>query len=329
MRILFKSVSAILIIGINSTAIVAQVVKTSLVEHFTNTSCSVCANNNNGYYNIINNYPNTLHISFHPSSPYSNDFFNQQNQVENDARTNFYGVFGSTPRLVVNGAVITNSNLNNTLSASSTATSNFEVLVRQEQVSGNDFNVSVVLKKVANDNLVSATLFVGVSEDTIYQTTNNGENVHYNVFRKALSATVGNCVTLPVNIGDSTVSTFNYTAPSNWNVNRLHTIALLQKADKSMINAAKSINSVLNTTGIFTDNDEMFSIFPNPVKSGLFYMGTEADQLEIINITGQVVRTINGVLQNQSIDVSSLNKGVYILRIKKDINYSQHKIIIE
>lgn len=277
MRIIFKSIQAILLVGVNSSAILAQVAKTSVVEHFTNTSCSVCANNNNSFYNIINNYPNTLHISFHPSSPYSNDFFNQQNQADNDARTNFYGVFGSTPRLVVNGAVITNSNLNNTLSASSTTTSNFEVQVRQEQVTGNDFNVSVVVKKVANDNSASATLFVGVSEDTIYQTTNNGESVHYNVFRKALSATVGNSVTLPVNVGDSTVSTFNYTAPSNWNINRLHTIALLQKADKSMINAGKSINSVLNTTGIFTVNGYMFNIFPNPIKSGSFYIGTDAE----------------------------------------------------
>ena len=42
-----------------------------------------------------------VHVSYHPISLYPNCQFNQLNPQENDDRTKYYGVFGSTPRLVI------------------------------------------------------------------------------------------------------------------------------------------------------------------------------------------------------------------------------------
>ena len=44
-------------------------------------------------------------------------------------------------------------------------------------------------------------MFLGVAEDTINQLTNNGEAVHYNVFRKALTSVTGAEIDLPLVIG--------------------------------------------------------------------------------------------------------------------------------
>tara|TARA_B110000285_G_C15096412_1_gene602244 strand:+ start:1583 stop:1825 length:243 start_codon:yes stop_codon:yes gene_type:complete len=77
------------------------VVKKVLVEHFTYTRCSVCASRNTGFITNLNAQSDVVHISYHPSSPYSNCQFNQYNLQENDDRTKYYGVFGSTPRLVI------------------------------------------------------------------------------------------------------------------------------------------------------------------------------------------------------------------------------------
>lgn len=329
MKSIIKPLTALLLISFNVAVINAQIARTSVVEHFTNTSCSVCANSNNGFYHIITNYPGTLHISFHPSSPYRDDFFNQQNQAENDARTHFYGVFGSTPRLVVNGSAISHSALNSTLSDAANATTNFDIQVTQEQVSGNHFNVNVIIKKIATDNLSAALLFAGVSEDTIYQTTKNGENTHYNVFRKALSTVTGTNIALPENIGDSIVYHFNYTAPSNWNTNHLHTIAMLQRSDKSIINAAKSINTNNNTTGISAIENKTYSVYPNPVTSGSFYITIGGDELQIYSLSGQLIKTIDHVLPYQRIDAGSLNRGIYFIRLKQNNVYFHHKIIVE
>src|SRR5260221_7207968 len=78
----------------------AQVAKKIIVEHFTNTDCSICAALDPGFYANLNAHPGVLHLSIHPSAPYPNGLLYKQNATANDARTNYYGVYGSTPRLV-------------------------------------------------------------------------------------------------------------------------------------------------------------------------------------------------------------------------------------
>lgn len=200
--------TASLLLGFVFTTVQAQTQRTNVVEHFTNTSCSVCAANNPGFMNTIRQSGNTLHISFHPSSPYINDVFNVQNRVENDARTNHYGIFGATPRLVVNGQVIQNSNLAVSLANAAGSTSAFALRLSTQMQAAGSYQLSVVLTKMAADTQSTARLFLGLVEDTIQQLTNNGEAVHYHVFRKAVSEITGNAITLPVAVGDSVAFTF-------------------------------------------------------------------------------------------------------------------------
>ena len=93
----------------------AQVLQTVVVEHFTNTRCGICASRNPGLFNNLAANPKILHIAVHPSSPYSTCLLNQHNKVENDARTNFYGIYGGTPRIVINGTVMNGSFTSSTL----------------------------------------------------------------------------------------------------------------------------------------------------------------------------------------------------------------------
>lgn len=306
----------------------AQVSKTTVVEHFTNTSCSVCATNNNQYYNIISSYQNVVHLSFHPSSPYSNDFFNLQNQAENDGRTNFYGVYGSTPRLVVNGLVIPNNTLNNALAGSRNELANFEVHVIQTQISPNSFDVTASIKKVAADTLSNARLFLGVYQDTVYQPTNNGEVNHYHIFRKALTAINGITLMLPQNIGDSITSTYNYTALSSWNLPHLYVVGLLQKADKSMINAGKTnrtASTVTSTADVHAVND---LVYPNPSTDGYLMTKAAYEVFQLYTSSGQLEKTLSEVYEHQKINVSDLAPGLYLLRTKQGNRYSHQKIIL-
>ena len=109
----------------------SQVLKVPIVEHFTNSNCSICAANNSTVYNALDNNPSALHISFFPSSPYSSCFFSMQNPVDNDARTNFYGLYGSTPKLTVNGIQTSLSATNMTLQNLATETSAFMMEIKQ------------------------------------------------------------------------------------------------------------------------------------------------------------------------------------------------------
>ncbi len=304
----------------------AQVIRTSIVEHFTNTSCSICASNNSSYYGILSNYPDVVHISFHPSAPYVSDFFNQQNQAENDARTNFYGVYGGTPRLVVNGLSINNSSLNSTLNTASSSLSNFGIELTQVQTSSTSFSVKCKVEKLSADTTITALLFVGASEDTIYQTTNNGETVHYNVFRKALSAAVGNTIQLPLNIGDTMVYNFSYTVLPAWNTNRMSTISILQRPTKQLINAAKSVNSI-NFNNAITSNinkaEEVY-FYPNPCNNGRITSKQSVNKVRVLSLSGALMFETAQIEKNQNLDVSALQPGLYLLEVQ-----TNDKILIQ
>lgn len=309
----------------------AQVIRTSIVEHFTNTSCSICASNNSSYYGILTNYPDAVHISFHPSAPYASDFFNQQNQVENDARTNFYGVYGGTPRLVVNGLVINNTNLNSTLNAATSLFSNFSIELTQVQTSNTSFSVKCKVEKLSADTTIAALLFVGASEDTIYQTTNNGETVHYNVFRKAISAVQGNTIQLPLNISDTMVYNFSYTVLPAWNTNRMSTIALLQRPTKQLINAAKSVNSINLNNAIpsITKKVEAVYFYPNPTDNGRITSTLSVNKVRVLSLSGTLLFETTQLEKNQNLDLSALQSGFYLLEIQTNDKIAYQKLRIK
>jgi hypothetical protein len=324
-----KSIGIFIATLFSSFSGIAQIPMTSIVEHFTNTSCSVCASNNGSIHTAINNHPGVLHISFHPSSPYSNDFFNQQNMVENDARTQFYGLFGGTPQIALNGIDIPSNTLNTALNNNSSLTSNYQFNILQTQITVDSFSIRAVITKIAIDNNTTALLFLGAYEDTINQTTNNGEPTHYNVFRKTITSVTGDLIALPINVGDTLVNNYGYRKGSAWNVNRMHTIGILQKTTKEVLNSAKSndvINIVSGTDNNFTlDGKNIF--YPNPVTSNKLYLKTDIEELAIYSLIGEKLFYEKNLKNTESISLNSLQPGVYIVRATNGKNISNQKII--
>ena len=73
-------------------------------------------------------------------------------------------------------------------------------------------------------------------------------------------------------------------------------------------------NSVFNQTTTIDNTDNHLSVYPNPVKETLnvSLLGFEAQRYEVINMLGQVV--LNGSF-TETIDVSTLDEGLYILKL--------------
>lgn len=307
----------------------AQVPKTTVVEHFTNSNCSVCASNNPGIFATLRNYPDAIHLTFYPSSPYAACIFSQQNTAENDLRTYLYNVYGGTPRLVVNGIVISNTSLGSSLNTASTHTTEFTVKASENMFSSDSVKVDVVITKVAANTATSALLFTGVVEDTISVLTANGEPRHYNVFRKALTSAAGNTITLPVNINDSVTFQFRYKIKNLWNSSRLSSVAILQHVTtKATYNAAKSTRSSGGTTGITSVNGNSINLYPNPANT-LVYTDelTAYDRIELTDLTGKVV--LSHALPSASIDVSSLPAGLYVTRVYGKTGVHAQRLVIQ
>ncbi|MBR1516561.1 MAG: T9SS type A sorting domain-containing protein [Bacteroidales bacterium] len=66
------------------------------------------------------------------------------------------------------------------------------------------------------------------------------------------------------------------------------------------------------------------SLYPNPASDRITIGGIHADQIELMDLTGRVLSTLKG--QN-SIDLSNLHKGVYLLRITSAESNTTRRIV--
>jgi hypothetical protein len=314
----------------------AQVSKNMIVEHFTNTLCGVCANKNPGFNTNLNANPQVQRITINPSSPYASCFLSQQNAAQNDARANYYGVFGGTPKLVINGTPIPTSQ-NYNLSSMFTpfvSQTNFTINVKQFAVGVDSIRSEIIIKRIAAGGQTgNASLFAALVEDTVFGNGGNGELLHFNVMRRALFTSQGQIIALPMNVNDSLV--LNKTENFNpvWNSNRMRTVAILQEEiTKLLIQSELSTVEQLSTTTSLTNqwNNNDIMVYPNPANNLItIKLGTgEMANFTISNQLGQEV--MHGRLSEQkNIDVSNLSEGIYTVKLFNSNQIETRKVLIK
>ncbi|GAA4047252.1 T9SS type A sorting domain-containing protein [Flavobacterium chungnamense] len=72
------------------------------------------------------------------------------------------------------------------------------------------------------------------------------------------------------------------------------------------------------------------SIFPNPVKNGVFYINTDANAertITVFDVLGKQV--LNTTTSESAINVSNLTSGVYMVQISEEGNTATKKLVIE
>lgn len=326
---------SVLAILISCQAAFSQVPKKAIVEHFTNTNCGVCASRNPGFYTNLNAQTNVLHLAVHPSSPYSNCLLYQQNPTANDARTNYYGVYNSTPRIVINGNVIS-ATANYSSSAIFTPylglTSPASIRIVQEKFATDSIRSTIIIKTEATNTLGALSLFVALAEDTVFYTGGNGEPLHFNVFRKSLTNTNGDAVTLPATVGDSVVFTFTSLSNPVWNFSRILTLTILQETTSKNLVQAEVVpaSAGVVTTGIFPsllENDGV-RLFPNPVDKFItIQLGESKSAIVSLNsIEGKLLMQKTISQGENQVDISALPKATYLINIKTDKGELNQKI---
>ena len=303
-----------------------QVPKKVVVEHFTNTKCSICASKNPGFYTNLNNQTGVIHVAFHPSSPYAACALSMHNPVENDGRTNYYSIYGSTPRLVIQGVVIS-SGANYSSPSIFTPylgqTSPASIKIYQYKYGTDSIRSRVVIKTEAAHTLGNLSLFVALAEDTINYTGSNGEPVHYDVFRKSLTGTSGVSITLPATVGDSVVYTMSSPTNAAWNFSRIFTLVILQDAVTKAVIQSENISAKTNNlaTGI---KDE----FLKDLNAAVFFsentINVDIDKIignldfELYDISGRRLLEKDIKANSEHFNVSTISPGVYLYLIKSE-----------
>jgi hypothetical protein len=184
---------------------------------------------------------------------------------------------------------------------------------------GGNINLRIVVKKVDTSSVNALNLYAVVVEDTINFTGNNGEMLQQDVFRKSFAGTAPITFAVPAGIGDSTVYTQSMAIDPVWKINQVYAIGILSTTDKKIEQAARSLKLTSSTTGIGTISPEKsFKIYPIPSKGELYISGpfNSAMQAEIWSIAGKLLKTDEISANSNVIDIHSLAKGNYILKIK-------------
>lgn len=291
-----------------------------LVEHFTNSRCSICAARNPAFYATLRQQPGVLHVSYYPSSPYTACVFSQQNRAENDARTNFYGVYGATPRLVINGTVIPAGQ--NYADAAMYApfqgqTSPFALTTALAAQGADSVRVTVQLTTVAAHTYAALTLYVPLVEDTVFYAAPNGEPRHYDVFRRSFTGTAPLTITPAPVVGNTITVRRTLSRDPLWATDRLYALAIVQDAGRTVVQAAASplLNSAVN--GLPETADVTLRAYPNPVTDQLLLTG--AGRLRTLSITNALGQVVDQRAQAEAaLDLTSLPPGLYVLRALTD-----------
>jgi hypothetical protein len=288
-----------------------------LIEHFTNSRCSICGVKNPGFYNFISQYADDIHhISIHPSVPYNNCFFYLANPTENNARASFYNIFG-TPLVVLNGAVQDPSSplLNIAqLQPFLNKTSPINIKVT-ETGTGNTRAVSIDVRSLGTLPNVGYKIYAAIVERTVNYNAPNGEKIHYDVFRKMVPEVNGITFT-PAAVGQSNVINFNYTIANNWVADEAYVLVYIQSTATEIINSGTKFDPIL--LGTQDAKVETITLQPNPAHTSASFQLVDDTvvALEMYDAKGQLTTTtFNNNGENVQIDVQNLPVGLYFVKI--------------
>lgn len=309
----------------------AQVPKRVVVEHFTNTRCSICAQTNPGFYNNLKNHPDVLHLAIHPSAPYNACYLHGLNPTENDARTNYYNAYGATPRFFIQGTRDPNANTSNPsfFSPHTGQLSPVELKIEQFNLPNDSFEINISILKIATDTFAGLRLFVALAQDSVLYAGPNGENLHQDVFIRALSNINGDALNLPANIGDSLIFTYTGGISDDWINSRVFGLAILQEENNKKVVQANATNSMSSPPlGIKKEEPIAFSIYPNPGNGQLFLDSKHELDVTIYLMNGSIVKSLEYAAGSPKLLDVELDPGLYFLEVMHGNRRAAQKVIV-
>lgn len=292
-----------------------------LLEHFTNSKCSICASRNPAFYNLIGQaqYADDVHhISIHPPVPYVDCVFYQANTTDNNAWAAIYNIQG-TPRVALNGRLLPSGSQllrQDTLNKYVDQTSPLYLKVT-ETGTGNTRSVKIEAHSLGQIPSGNYKLFAAVVEKTINQTTPNNESVHHDVFRDMLTPVAGQDITLPAQ-GQSAEFDFNYSITAPWNAAEVYVVAFIKETSTNQVlNSGTKFDPVLSVSAAEpAAKNIVFS--PNPAASVTYAsLGDDvALRTEVFGVNGQrVYSNTESRSANVALPVTGFAPGIYFVKI--------------
>ena len=92
-----------------------------------------------------------------------------------------------------------------------------------------------------------------------------------------------------------------------------------------------SINVIPNSTTDINESyfENMFFIYPNPVTKNLTIEAPQKSEIKILNIEGQLIKTIANSGIKTNVDISTMPYGVYVVEVRTEKGVGVKKFIKE
>lgn len=302
----------------NSTA------KKPLLEKFTSSTCGPCASFNGSvftpYYTANANNVNL--INYQVNWPGAGDPYYT---AETGTRRTYYQV-SAAPTLFINSKASTSGSTAalQTEVNGYAAMPGYFALTATKNLVGNVMNVSVNTTPYLTGQF---RLFaVVVEKTTTGNVASNGETSFKNVMMKMMpdaNGTILNCT------ADSPITTnlsVDLTGTFVEEYSDLDVIVFVQDYTTKEI-----MNSLTATQLLSSESFELtkIKVYPNP-SNGLFTIDTTLPtEVAVFDVTGKEVHKASSVTKETSLNLTNLQKGVYMLKMKNELGSHVEKVIIK
>jgi len=297
-----------------------------LYEEFTSSTCSPCASLNGTYFNsnfLNQNAGKYSLVKYQMDWPGNGDPYYTP---EGGVRKSYYGVNG-VPDLFLDGSEATHfdtSLLQQDLDAAYAEPAYFNMTAtHQINETAETIDVTVFIAPYLTGNYILHC--VVVEKTTTGNVGSNGENEFHNVMMKMVPDASGT----PAAVVADTPITFNLSSSlSGTNIEEysdLEVIVFLQENNtKEVMQSAISVDAAAVEDVIFKE----LSIYPNPASDVLFINNAEGMNLEVYNVSGNLILKRDNLTNQTSILLDNLANGVYFAKFIKNDKVGLRKIII-
>lgn len=300
--------------------------KKPLLEKFTSSTCGPCAGFNanvfSPYYST--NSSNVNLINYQVNWPGAGDPYYT---AETGVRRTYYQVSGA-PTLFINSKTSASGStaaLQAEVDAAAATPGYFAVTATKNLV-GNVMNVEVTTTPYLYGQY---RLFVAVVEKTTTgNVASNGETSFKNVMMKMMpdaSGTVLNCTAgtpITTNLSVDLTSTFK---EANFSTDHEVIVFVQDYATKEIMNSASATQQLSSESF----NIAKINVYPNP-SNGVVTIDTMLPtDVKVIDITGKVVFTASKITNQTSLNLTNLQEGMYMLKMKNENGEQTEKILIK
>ncbi len=328
--------------------------KRVLIEKFTSVFCGSCPNAALVVKDLLEQYPGSIWVNHHKPTHWMDYYFdNDQSDVLWDAsgtggtpsgmidrRSNGNGLAfysGAWPNLVAEQSdepYYVNLSVNDVSYNSVSRRYTFTVSAIFEEVPpSGDYRLSVIMLE---DSVVGGTGF-GFDQSSYFNEVEGhplqglGNPIdgykQLNVARAILDGPWGTAGIIPETpeVGVTYSQEYHYYVPGEYDSRQFKVVALVAHHnesdvnDRQVLNATEARMSDFGLTITDTDtpvaNDSWMKVFPNPASDWLYLELTQRpEKLELVNLHGQVLRTLRSDDLRQSVPVIDLPSGLYFLK---------------